>query len=160
MLVYSNGMGMPNDVNIYYESDNGRQQWLLGTVWSTKVFPNLNALLDSMVRNGIESRESVSKIKAIIENRMIANADECLTWSPVGTSEDTLSRVLADATVLHAEPLNYPVTDGVQLVIEDRTGKKRLLQIEVAEGLVFDAEHFNGVPLTIKMSSPIPSIDE
>ncbi len=66
MLVYSNGMGMPNDVNIYYESDNGRQQWLLGTVWSTKIFPTLNALLGSMVRNGIESRESVSKIKTII----------------------------------------------------------------------------------------------
>ncbi len=160
MLVYSNGMGMPNDVNIYYESDNGRQQWLLGTVWSTKIFPTLNALLGSMVRNGIESRESVSKIKTIIENRMIADTDESLTWSLVGTSEDTLSRVLADSKVLHVEPLNYPLTDGVQLVIEDRTGKKRLLQIEVAEGLVFDAEHFNGVPLTVKMSSPIPSIDE
>ena len=160
MLVYSNGMGMPNDVNIYYESDNGRQQWLLGTVWSTKVFPNLNALLDSMVRNGIESRESVSKIKTIIENRMIADTGESLTWSPVGTSEDSLTRLLSDSTVLHAEPLNYPVTDGVQLVIEDRTGKKRLLQIEVAEGLVFDAGSFNGVPLTVKLSSPIPNIGE
>ena len=85
---------------------------------------------------------------------------ECLEWTTIGTSEDTLSRVLADSKVLHVEPLSFPLTDGLQLVIEDRTGKKRLLQIEVAEGLVFDAGTFNGVPLTIKLSSPIPNIDE
>jgi hypothetical protein len=84
---------------------------------------------------------------------------DCLEWTPVGTSEDTLSRVLTDSKVLHAEPLSYPLTDGVQLVIEDRTGVKRLLQIEIAEGLIFDAEHFNAVPLIVKLSSPIPNIE-
>ena len=88
------------------------------------------------------------------------NDADYLDWTTVGTSEDTLSRLLTDAKVLHVEPLSYPLTDGLQFVIEDRTGTKRLLQIEVAEGLIFDAEHFNGVPLIVKLSSPIPDIDE
>ena len=167
MLMYSNKKGTPDDINVYYDPTNAENQWLLGTVWSTKCFPTLDALLDSMVRNGIETKESIKTIKTKIEKRMNGESaampdidEDSLTWTTVGTSQDTLSRLLTDVKILHVEPLSYPLTDGLTFCITDRTGKNRLLQIEVTEELMFNPEQFNGIPLTVMLSSPIPTIDE
>ena len=82
------------------------------------------------------------------------NTDD-LTFVTLGTSEDTLSRVLADCGILYAEPLEYPLTDGVWIYIVDRNGKPRVLEISVTDDLIFDPESFNGVPLVIRLSDPI-----
>ena len=80
---------------------------------------------------------------------------ESLTWTEIGTSEDTLSRVLEDSGIYSAEPVDYPLTDGLLLYISDRNGKPRILEISIADGFIDDPESFNGVPLVVRLSSPI-----
>ena len=79
---------------------------------------------------------------------------EALEWVQIGTSEDTLNNVLTDCGILYAEPQSYPLTDGIVFYIIDRDGKPRLLEISIAEGLIFDPE-FNDIPLIVRLSSPI-----
>lgn len=80
---------------------------------------------------------------------------ESLTWTQLGTSEDTLSRALEDAGIYSAEPVDYPLTDGLMLYISDRNGKPRILEITIADGFLDDPDSFNGVPLEVRLSSPI-----
>ena len=80
---------------------------------------------------------------------------DSLKWEIIGTSEDTLSRVLADAAIIHAEPLDYPLTDGVFLYFVDAAGKPRILEISVSNGLIDDPDTFSGIPLSIRLSEPL-----
>ena len=79
---------------------------------------------------------------------------EALEWVQIGTSEDTLNNVLTDCGIVFCEPQSFPLTDGITFYIVDLDGKPRLLDISIAEGLIFDPD-FNGVPLVIRLSSPI-----
>ena len=88
-------------------------------------------------------------------NNTTNTTEENLTWTDIGTSEDTLSRVLDDAVILQAEPIDYPVTDGLLFYITDYTGKARILEISIADGFLDDPDHFNGIPLEVRLSSPI-----
>lgn len=82
-------------------------------------------------------------------------AFESLTWTEIGTSEDTLSRVLEDSGIYSAEPVDYPLTDGLLLYISDRNGKVRILEISIADEFLDNPTRFNGIPLEVRLSSPI-----
>ena len=117
------------------------------------------------IGNGIGEGDDYQNIKEnTIMNQTIgttttAEREELnLTWTQIGTSEDTLSDVLSDCGILHAEPQSYPLTDGITLYIIDRNGKPRLLDISIAEGLIFDPE-FNDIPLVVRLSSPIEAAE-
>ena len=90
----------------------------------------------------------------MINEETINAVIDSLEWQTLGTSEDTLSKVLSDCGVIHCEPCNFPLTDGLYIYVLDRDGKTRIVDVSVSEGMLFDPE-FNGVPLTVKLSSPI-----
>ena len=97
-------------------------------------------LLDDSIRNALfRSRET--------------GAADSLTWTQLGTSEDTLSRVLEDAGIYGVEPISYPITDGLMIYISDRNGKPRILEITIADGFLDDPNGFNGIPLEVRLSS-------
>ena len=150
MLFYSNGRGMPHNLNIYH-SQGEKYPWTLETVSSTKAFETMEGLLDYLKSEGLLN-DSIRN--ALFRSRETGAADS-LTWTQLGTSEDTLSRVLEDAGIYYAEPVDYPLTDGLTLYISDRNGKPRILEITIADGFLDDPNGFNGIPLEVRLSSPI-----
>ena len=81
-----------------------------------------------------------------------------LEWEQVGTSEDTLTRILTDSAILHAEPLDYPLTDGIFLYIVDQNGKARIIEISIDDNFIDDPNNFSGIPLVIRLSSPLDPV--
>ena len=84
---------------------------------------------------------------------------DSLTWEKIGSSEDTLSKILTDAGIIHAEPIDYPLTDGIWLHLLDREGKYRILDISVDERLIYTPDTFNSIPLVVSVSSPISAAE-
>lgn len=150
MLIYSNGQGMPHNLNIYHNQGE-EYPWKLETINHTKGFATMENLFDYLRSEGLLTDSIRNALLQKTEN----NAAEALTWADIGTSEDTLSRVLDDAVILQAEPIDYPLTDGILFYITDYTGKARILEISIADGFLDDPDHFNGIPLNVKLSSPI-----
>lgn len=150
MLFYSNGLGMPNNLNIYHDHSK-KYPWTLETINITKGFKTRECLLDYLKSEGLLDN---SIRNALFRSKKTTAADN-LTWTQLGTSEDTLSRVLEDSGIYSAEPVDYPLTDGLLLYISDRNGKPRALEISIADGFLDDPEGFNGVPLVVRLSSPI-----
>ena len=62
MLVYSNHLGMPNDLNIYHDPGD-KYPWTFGTVEGTYIFHTASELTQSLKRRGLLTREIEQAIK-------------------------------------------------------------------------------------------------
>ncbi len=143
MLIFSNRLGKPHNFNVYLEND----KWLVETVDSTLVFTEVGKLLDYLNQE--------QRLGSCVFNAVMKRVEDSAVWTKLGTSEDTLSRVLAGCSIESAEPISYPITDGLSLYIVDRDGKRRILEISVTEGLIDDPDDFDDIPLSIRISSPL-----
>ena len=65
-------------------------------------------------------------------------------FTTIETNADALNRALADFGIMHLEP----IADGLNLIVVDREGKPRILEICVSENSVDSL-------LTIRLSDPL-----
>ncbi len=52
-----------------------------------------------------------------------------LEWEQIDAAENKLDAVLKDCRILGAEPINYPVTDGIIIYMESKSGDRLALEI-------------------------------
>ncbi|MBQ9662146.1 MAG: hypothetical protein IJV40_03205 [Oscillospiraceae bacterium] len=130
MLIYSNHRGMPNDVNVYYDPDD-KYPWHLGIISGTYLFKTADELIEYVRKNHIDV--DVRKFERKARKYIFPENQQ-----PEVIDGQNLGAVLQGFTITDAEPINYPLTDGVLLsLFSPETGDSYVLEIG------FDAMEFD-----------------
>ena len=152
MLIYSNNREMPHNFNIYHDKGD-KYPWTLETINDTKLFENVPTMFDYLRAEGQLNNAITAAVMNHVKKEAEKNVDS-LEWKELDTSEKSLSEVLSDSAILHAEPIDYPATDGISFYIIDRNEKPRILEICVADSYLYGFDS-NDLPITVRLSSVI-----
>lgn len=100
---------------------------------------------------GYEFEKDGKLYRYITDNRVIPI--DCIGESErINSDKESLTDVLSGCVIDFAEPIDYPLTDGVVLHFADRDGKRRQLEIVIADGFEENPKKYEGTPLQILLS--------
>ncbi len=103
---------------------------------------------------GYEFTKDGKLYRYIADNRVIPI--ECSgDGERISSDKESLTEVLSGCSIDFAEPIDYPLTDGVVLHFADHDGKRRQLQIVIADGYEANPNEYDGTPLQVLLSPPL-----